>query len=78
MNCTHFWCNKWSSRLDYVRLITNSDLSVITDFQTISSDILSSYPLTWPMHFQYIAETFAAATWVEWIQKYEYGVSFNM
>ena len=35
MNGVHFWCNKWSSKLDYPHLEQQKiDLSVITDLQT--------------------------------------------
>ena len=34
MNCVHVWCNKWSSRIDYVRLLICLIISVITDYQT--------------------------------------------
>ena len=35
MNGVHFWCHKWSSKLDYPHLEIKVDLSVITDLQTI-------------------------------------------
>ena len=34
MNCFHFWCNKWSSRVDYARLLIFVIISVMTDYQT--------------------------------------------